>query len=137
MSDFHINTRCIQSGYQPKEGEPRVLPIYQSTTYKYDSSETMGKVFNLEHAGDIYTRMSNPTWAAVETKIAELEGGVGALLTSAGQAASMISVLNIAHSGDHVVCSTSIYGGTYNLFNKTMREMGLEFSFVDPHCRRE
>jgi O-acetylhomoserine (thiol)-lyase len=132
MTDFHINTRCIQSGYQPKEGEPRVLPIYQSTTFKYDSSETMGKVFDLEHPGHIYTRLHNPTWDAVETKITDLEGGVGALLTSAGQAASLISVLNIAHNGDHVICSASLYGGTYNLFNKTMREMGIEFTFVHP-----
>ncbi len=132
MAELHINTRCIQSGYQPKEGEPRVLPIYQSTTFKYDSSETMGKVFDLEHPGHIYTRMHNPTWDAVETKIAALEGGVGALLTSAGQAASMISVLNIAHSGDHVICSAALYGGTYNLFNKTMHEMGIEFTFVHP-----
>jgi O-acetylhomoserine (thiol)-lyase len=132
MAEWHINTRCIQSGYTPREGEPRVLPIYQSTTYKYDSSETMGKVFDLEHPGHIYTRMHNPTWAAVEAKIAALEGGVGALLTSAGQAATMISVLNIAHNGDHVICAAKIYGGTYNLFNKTMREMGIDFTFVDP-----
>lgn len=132
MAEMHINTKCIQSGWTPKEGEPRVLPIYQSTTFKYDSSETMGKVFDLEHPGHIYTRLHNPTWDAVETKIAALEGGVAALLTSAGQSASMISVLNIAHSGDHVICSASLYGGTYNLFNKTMREMGIDFTFINP-----
>ncbi len=132
MSELRIETKCIQSGWTPKEGDPRVLPIYQSTTYKYDSSETMGKVFDLEHPGHIYTRLHNPTWDAVETKIAALEGGVAALITSAGQAASMLSVLNIAHSGDHVICSASLYGGTYNLFNKTMREMGIDFTFINP-----
>lgn len=132
MTDLHIETKCIQSGWDPKEGDPRVLPIYQSTTYKYDSSETMGKVFDLEHPGHIYTRLHNPTWDAVERKIADLEGGVAALITSAGQAASMLSVLNIAHAGDHVVCSASLYGGTYNLFNKTMREMGIDFTFINP-----
>jgi O-acetylhomoserine (thiol)-lyase len=131
-NNYHINTKCVQSGYNPGNGEPRVVPIYQSTTFKYDSAETLGKLFDLEIAGDFYTRLGNPTHTAVEQKIADLEGGIGALLTSAGQAASMISVLNICRSGDHVVSSASIYGGTYNLFHKTMREMGIEFTFVDP-----
>lgn len=137
MSNYHINTRCLQSGYDPANGEPRVVPIYQSTTFTYDSADTMGKLFDLEVAGDFYTRLSNPTSGAVERKIAELEGGVGALLTSAGQAASMISVLNICRAGGHVISSASIYGGTYNLFNKTMREMGIEFTFVDPQASEE
>ena len=127
----------MQSGYDPANGEPRVVPIYQSTTFTYDSADTMGKLFDLEVAGDFYTRLSNPTSGAVERKIAELEGGVGALLTSAGQAASMISVLNICRAGGHVISSASIYGGTYNLFNKTMREMGIDFTFVDPEASEE
>lgn len=136
-NNYHINTRCLQSGYDPANGEPRVVPIYQSTTFTYDSADTMGKLFDLEVAGDFYTRLSNPTSGAVERKIAELEGGVGALLTSAGQAASMISVLNICRSGGHVISSASIYGGTYNLFHKTMREMGIDFTFVDPEASEE
>jgi O-acetylhomoserine (thiol)-lyase len=135
--EYHINTRCLQSGYEPGNGDPRVVPIYQSTTFTYDSADTMGKLFDLEVAGDFYTRLSNPTSGAVERKIAALEGGVGALLTSAGQAASMISVLNICRSGDHVISSASIYGGTYNLFHKTMREMGIDFTFVDPKASEE
>ncbi|MEA4889672.1 MAG: aminotransferase class I/II-fold pyridoxal phosphate-dependent enzyme [Clostridiaceae bacterium] len=132
MSDYHIETRCIQSGYHPGNGEPRVLPIYQSTTFKYDSAATLGQLFDLEISGDFYTRLGNPTLTAVEEKIAELEGGVGALLTAAGQSASFFSVLNICKAGDHVISSSSIYGGTYNLFNKTMREMGIDFTFVNP-----
>lgn len=135
--EYHINTRCLQSGYEPGNGDPRVVPIYQSTTFTYDSADTMGKLFDLEVAGDFYTRLSNPTSGAVERKIAALEGGVGALLTSAGQAALMISVLNICRSGDHVISSASIYGGTYNLFHKTMREMGIDFTFVDPKASEE
>ncbi|MDN5314271.1 MAG: O-acetylhomoserine (thiol)-lyase [Clostridiales bacterium] len=135
--EYHINTRCLQSGYEPGNGDPRVVPIYQSTTFTYDSADIMGKLFDLEVAGDFYTRLSNPTSGAVERKIAALEGGVGALLTSAGQAALMISVLNICRSGDHVISSASIYGGTYNLFHKTMREMGIDFTFVDPKASEE
>lgn len=131
---MHINTKCVQSGYEPKNGEPRVLPIYQSTTYKYDSAAYMGDLFDLKAEGFFYTRLANPTVAAVEKKIAELEGGVGAVITSSGQAASMYSVLNICTAGGHVVCSSAIYGGTYNLFNKTMREMGIDFTFVSPHA---
>ncbi len=134
MNSQHINTLCVQAGYTPKNGEPRVLPIYQSTTFKYDSCEYMGKLFDLEVPGHFYTRLSNPTNEAVEKKIALLEGGVGAILTSSGQAASMLSVLNICNAGDHVVCSTAIYGGTYNLFNVTLRKLGIEFTFVDPEA---
>lgn len=130
--NYRIETKCIQSGWKPKNGEARVLPIYQSTTFKYDSSETMANLFDLKESGFFYTRLANPTVAAVEQKIAELEGGVGAVITSSGQAASMMSITNIAHSGDHVVCSAAIYGGTYNLFNKTLRELGIEFTFVEP-----
>ena len=134
MKQQHINTKCIQAGYTPKNGEPRVLPIAQSTTFKYDSAEYMGKLFDLEVPGHFYTRLSNPTNEAVENKIAALEGGVGALLTSSGQAASMLSIMNICKAGDHVVCSSSIYGGTFNLFNVTMRQMGIDFTFVDPNA---
>lgn len=132
MNEYHLETRCIQGGYQPKSGDPRVLPIYQSTTFRYDSAETLGQLFDLEISGDFYTRLSNPTLTAVEAKIAALEGGVGAMLTSAGQAATLISVLNICRSGDHVISSATIYGGSYNLFHKTMHEMGIEFTFVSP-----
>ncbi|MGN0518366.1 MAG: O-acetylhomoserine aminocarboxypropyltransferase/cysteine synthase family protein [Acutalibacteraceae bacterium] len=128
--DYNINTKCVQAGYEPKNGEPRVLPIVQSTTYKYDSAETMGKLFDLEEDGFFYTRLANPTLDAVEKKIAALEGGVGAMLTSSGQAATLIAVTNICHSGDHVVCASAIYGGTFNLFNKTLRELGIEFTFI-------
>lgn len=127
---FENDTICVQEGYKPKNGEPRVLPICQSTTFKYDSSEYMGDLFDLKAEGFFYTRLANPTVDAVEKKIAALEGGIGAVMTSSGQAASMFSVLNICHSGDHVISSSSIYGGTYNLFYKTMKEMGIDFTFV-------
>ncbi|MDD2362580.1 MAG: O-acetylhomoserine aminocarboxypropyltransferase/cysteine synthase [Oscillospiraceae bacterium] len=130
-NDWNIETKCVQEGWKPKNGEPRVLPIAQSTTFKYDNSQTLGDLFDLKIDGDIYTRISNPTSSAVEAKIAALEGGVGALLTSAGQAASFMSVINIAHSGDHIISSVSIYGGTFNLFDKTLREMGIDITFVD------
>lgn len=132
MTSYHIDTKCIQSGYSPKDGEPRVVPIVQSTTFRYESVETLGKLFDLESAGFFYTRLGNPTVDAVEKKIADLEGGIGALMCSSGQAASLISVLNIARHGDHVICVSAIYGGTFNLFNKTMREMGIDFTFVAP-----
>lgn len=125
-----IDTICVQEGYSPKNGEPRVLPIIQSTTYKYDSSEYMGDLFDLKKEGFFYTRLANPTADATEKKIAALEGGVGAMLTSSGQAASTLSVINIAHAGDHVICSASVYGGTYNLFYKTLAELGIETTFV-------
>lgn len=137
MSDYRIDTKCIQSGYQPGNGEPRVVPIVQSTTYTYDSSEDMGDLFDLKADGFFYTRLGNPTLDAVEKKIAVLEGGVGAMLTSSGQAASLISMLNICHAGSHIVASSAIYGGTFNLIFKTMQEMGIESTFVSPGCSRE
>ena len=132
MSELHIDTQCIQEGYKPENGQPRVLPIYQSTTYKYDSAEHLGKLFDLAVPGHMYTRISNPTVAYVEDKIAALEGGVGALCTSSGQAASLIAIFNITRSGQNFVCSSSIYGGTINLFAVTMKRMGIEVRFVMP-----
>lgn len=134
---YRIDTNCIHAGYEPKNGEPRVLPIVQSTTYKYDTAQAMGDLFDLKASGFFYTRIGNPTLDAVEKKIAALEGGVGALLTSSGQAASLLSVLNICHSGDHMVSSAAIYGGTFNLFNKTAKEMGIDCTFVSPDCTEE
>lgn len=131
---YRIDTNCIHAGYEPKNGEPRVLPIVQSTTYKYDTAQAMGDLFDLKADGFFYTRIANPTLDAVEKKIAVLEGGVGAMLTASGQAASLLSVWNICHSGDHIVSSSAIYGGTFNLFNKTMREMGIDCTFVSPDC---
>lgn len=137
MSQYHIETNCIHAGYSPKNGEPRVLPIVQSTTFKYDDAATMGKLFDLEADGFFYTRLGNPTLDAVEQKIAALEGGVGALLTGSGQAASMMSVLNICHAGGHMVCSSAIYGGTFNLFYKTIQELGIEVTFISPESTEE
>lgn len=137
MSDYKIATKCIHSGYTPKNGEPRQIPICQSTTYKYDSSVEMGKLFDLEASGYFYTRLQNPTNDAVAARIAELEGGVAAVLTSSGQAANFFAIFNICQAGDHVVCSTAIYGGTFNLFNVTMRKLGIEFTFVTPDCSEE
>ena len=133
----HIFTKCIQSGYTPKNGEPRVLPIVQSTTYKYESADQMGRLFDLEESGYFYTRLANPTNDCVAAKIADLEGGVGALLTSSGQAANFYAIFNICSAGDHVVCSSAIYGGTFNLFNVTMRKMGIDFTFVTPDVSDE
>ena len=130
-------TKCIQAGYEPKNGESRMIPIIQSTTFKYDSSEEMGKLFDLEAEGYFYTRLQNPTNDMVAAKICALEGGSAAMLTSSGQAASFFSVFNIAQNGDHVIASSAIYGGTYNLFNVTMRKMGIDFTFVDPNCSDE
>ncbi|MBQ1771272.1 MAG: O-acetylhomoserine aminocarboxypropyltransferase/cysteine synthase [Clostridia bacterium] len=127
-----METICVQGGYDPKNGEPRQIPIYQSTTFKYDTSEDMGKLFDLEASGYFYTRLQNPTNDCVAAKIASLEGGTAAMLTSSGQAANFFAVFNIATSGDHVVASSSIYGGTYNLFNVTMRKMGVDFTFLSP-----
>lgn len=127
-----IETKCIQSGYTPKDGEPRVLPIIQSTTYKYESTQTMGDLFDLQRDGFFYTRLANPTADAVEKKIADLEGGVGAMLTSAGQAASLLAIMNICHAGDHIISSTTIYGGTFNLLSVTLKKFGIEVTFVDP-----
>lgn len=127
-----IETKCIQEGYQPKNGEPRVLPIYQSTTYKYDSSEYMGKLFDLEAEGFFYTRLANPTVDCVEKKIAALEGGVGAMMTSAGQAATLMAVMTICSAGDHIVCSSAVYGGTFNLLGVTLKRFGVDVTFVNP-----
>ncbi|MDO4623356.1 MAG: O-acetylhomoserine aminocarboxypropyltransferase/cysteine synthase [Eubacteriales bacterium] len=130
-------TKCIQAGYEPKNGEPRMIPIIQSTTFKYDSSEDMGKLFDLEASGYFYTRLQNPTNDMVAAKIAALEGGSAAMLTSSGQAATFYAVFNLAGAGDHVVSSSTIYGGSFNLFNVTMRRMGIDFTFVDPDCSDE
>lgn len=137
MSDYRPATKCIHSGYTPKNGEPRQLPIYQSTTYKYDSSVEMGKLFDLEASGYFYTRLQNPTNDAVAAKIADLEGGVAAVLTSSGQAANFFAIFNICNAGDHVVASSAIYGGTFNLFNVTLRKLGIDFTFVTPDCSEE
>ncbi len=134
---YQIGTNCVQAGYTPKNGEPRVLPIYQSTTYKYDSIETMGRLFDLEENGYFYTRLANPTNDAVAAKIAALEGGVSAVLTSSGQAATFYAIMNICKAGDHVVSSSAIYGGTYNLLAHTLADMGIEVNFVDPDCSEE
>ena len=129
---MRIDTKCLQAGYTPKSGEPRVLPIYQSTTYKYDSSEALGELFDLKRDGHMYTRISNPTVAAVEEKLSALEGGVGALCTSSGQAASFIAIANIASAGDNFVSLSAIYGGTVNLFAVTMQRFGIEVRFATP-----
>lgn len=130
MNDYHINTKCLHSGYFPGEGEPRVIPITQSTTFTYNSAESMGNLFDLKSDGFFYTRISNPTTDAVEKKIAELEGGIGAIITSSGQAATLISILNICSSGSHIVCQSAVYGGTFNLLNKTLKEMGIDVTFI-------
>ncbi|MGI6212839.1 MAG: O-acetylhomoserine aminocarboxypropyltransferase/cysteine synthase family protein [Anaerovoracaceae bacterium] len=130
-------TKCIQAGYTPKNGESRMIPIIQSTTFKYDTSEDMGKLFALEESGYFYTRLQNPTNDMVAAKIAALEGGTAGMLTSSGQAANFFSVFNIANQGDHVIASSMIYGGTFNLFNVTMRKMGIDFTFVEPDCTNE
>ena len=132
--DNRIETICVQGGYRPGSGEPRQVPIIQSTTYKYDSSEEMGRLFDLEAEGYFYSRLQNPTCDHIARKIAQLEGGAAAMLTSSGQAANFYAVFNIASCGDHVVASSSIYGGTYNLFAVTMKKMGVEFTFVSPDC---
>ena len=137
MSDYRIETKCVQGGYTPGNGEPRQIPIVQSTTFKYATSEDMGKLFDLEASGYFYTRLQNPTNDSVAAKIAELEGGTAAMLTSSGQAASFYAVFNIASCGDHVVSSSTIYGGTYNLFAVTMKRMGIDFTFVSPDCTEE
>ncbi len=137
MSNFNIETKCVQSGYTPGNGEPTQIPVYQSTTFKYATSEEMGKLFDLEASGYFYTRLQNPTNDCVAAKICDMEGGTAAMLTSSGQAASFYSIFNIASCGDHVVCSSAIYGGTYNLFAVTMKRMGIEFTFVTPDCSDE
>ena len=137
MSNYKIETKCVQGGYTPGNGEPRQIPVIQSTTFKYATSEDMGKLFDLEASGYFYTRLQNPTNDSVAAKICEMEGGTAAMLTSSGQAASFYSVFNIASCGDHVVSSSSIYGGTYNLFAVTMKRMGIDFTFVSPDCTEE
>ncbi len=129
-----IGTKCVQGGYTPRNGEPRQIPIIQSTTFKYSSSADMGKLFDLEASGYFYSRLQNPTCDTVAAKICELEGGTAAMLTSSGQAASFYAVFNIASCGDHVVCSSTVYGGTYNLFAVTMKRMGIDFTFISPDC---
>ena len=131
------STLCVQGGWQPTKGEPRVLPIYQSTTFKYDTSEQMARLFDLEDSGYFYTRLQNPTNDAVAAKIAALEGGVGAMLTSSGQAANFYAIFNICQTGDHFVCSSTIYGGTFNLFAVTMKKLGIECTFVDINASEE
>ena len=137
MSQHAIGTNCVQGGYTPGNGEPRQIPIIQSTTFKYSTSEDMGKLFDLEASGYFYTRLQNPTNDMVAAKICALEGGTAAMLTSSGQAANFYAVFNIANCGDHVVASSSIYGGTFNLFAVTMKKMGVDFTFVSPDCTDE
>lgn len=132
-----IETTCVQGGYTPKNGEPRQIPIVQSTTFKYDTSDDMAKLFDLEASGYFYTRLQNPTNDYVASKIAELEGGTAGMLTSSGQAANFYAVFNIANAGDHVVAVSAIYGGTFNLFNVTMRKMGVDFTFISPDSTEE
>ena len=132
-----METTCIQGGWQPKNGEPRILPIYQSTTFKYSTSEQMGRLFDLEENGYFYTRLANPTNDAVADKISELEGGAAAMLTSSGQAANFYAVFNICGAGDHLVCSATVYGGTSNLFVVTMKKMGVDVTLVDPDAPEE
>ncbi len=137
MKDYRFDTKCVQGAYEPKNGEPRVIPIIQSTTYKYESSEQMGRLFDLEESGYFYTRLANPTCDYTAAKIAQLEGGVGAVLTSSGQAASFYSVFNICRAGDHLISTSAIYGGTFNLFDVTLRQMGIDVTFVSPEATEE
>lgn len=137
MKDTRIETKCVQGGYTPANGEPRQVPIIQSTTFKYATSEEMGKLFDLEASGYFYSRLQNPTCDTVAAKIAQMEGGTAAMLTSSGQAANFYAIFNIATCGDHVVASSTIYGGTYNLFSVTMKKMGVEFTFVSPDCTED
>lgn len=137
MENVKLGTKCVQGGYTPANGEPRQIPIVQSTTFKYATSEDMGKLFDLEASGYFYSRLQNPTCDTVAAKICELEGGTAAMLTSSGQAASFYAIFNIASCGDHIVSSSTIYGGTYNLFAVTMKRMGIEFTFVSPDCTEQ
>ena len=130
-------TICVQEGWKPTKGEPRVLPIYQSTTFKYDNSEQMARLFDLKDSGYFYTRLQNPTNDAVAAKIAALEGGVGAMLTSSGQAANFYAIFNICEAGDHFVCSSTIYGGTFNLFGVTLKKLGIDCTFIDGNAPEE
>ena len=137
MKNYQKGTQCVQGGYTPGNGEPRQIPIVQSTTFKYDTSSDMGKLFDLEASGYFYTRLQNPTNDYVAAKIAELEGGTAAMLTSSGQAANFFAMFNICEAGDHIVASSSIYGGTFNLICTTMKKMGIDATFVDPTCTEE
>ena len=137
MSNYKIETKCVQGGYTPGNGEPRQIPIIQSTTFKYASSAEMGKLFDLEASGYFYTRLQNPTNDSVAAKICDMEGGTAAMLTSSGQAANFFAIFNIASCGDHVVASSTIYGGTFNLFSVTLKRMGIDFTFVSPDCSDE
>ena len=137
MSDYKMNTKCVQSGYTPGNGEPRQIPIIQSTTFRYATSEDMGKLFDLEASGYFYTRLQNPTNDHVAAKIADLEGGTAAMLTSSGQAANFFALFNICECGDHIVASSSIYGGTFNLISVTMAKMGIQVTFVSPDCTED
>ena len=137
MTNYNTNTICVQGGYEPRNGEPRVVPIVQSTTFKYESSEQMGNLFDLKESGYFYTRLSNPTNDAVANKICQLEGGTAAILTSSGQAANFYAILNIANAGDHIISTSAIYGGTYNLIANTMKQMGIEATFVEPDISAE
>ena len=137
MKNYRIGTTCVQGGYTPGNGEPRQIPIIQSTTFKYATSEEMGKLFDLEANGYFYSRLQNPTCDTVAAKICEMEGGSAAMLTSSGQSANFFSVFNLATCGDHVVASSAVYGGTFNLFAVTMAKMGIEFTFVAPDCTDE
>ncbi len=137
MSEYKMETKCVQGGYTPGNGEPRQIPIIQSTTFKYNTSEDMGKLFDLEASGYFYTRLQNPTNDSVAAKICDMEGGTAAMLTSSGQAANFFAVFNIASNGDHVVASSTIYGGTFNLFSVTMKRMGIDFTFVSPDATEE
>ena len=132
-----LDTICVQGAYQPKNGEPRVIPIVQSTTYKYDSSVEMGDLFDLKSEGYFYSRLQNPTCDYAAAKITLLEGGVAGMLTGSGQSANFYALFNLAQAGDHIVCSSAIYGGTFNLFNVTMRKLGFDFTFVSPHATEE
>lgn len=137
MSNYKIETKCVQGGYTPSNGEPRQIPIIQSTTFKYNSSSDMGKLFDLEASGYFYTRLQNPTNDSVAAKICDMEGGTAAMLTSSGQAANFFAIFNIASCGDHVIASSTIYGGTYNLFAVTLKKMGIDFTFVSPDSTEE
>ena len=137
MSDYRLETKCLHAGYTPSKGEPCALPIYQSTTFKYDTTDEMGQLFDLKAEGYFYTRLQNPTNDAVAAKIAELEGGVAALLTSSGQAANFYAVFNICEAGDHVVAASTIYGGTFNLLAVTFKKLGIDCTFVDTDASSE
>ncbi len=137
MKNYDLDTRCVQAGYTPGNGEPRQIPIIQSTTFKYDTSEDMGKLFDLEASGYFYSRLQNPTCDYVAAKIADLEGGCAGMLTGSGQAANFMALFNICECGSHIVASSSIYGGTFNLLSVTMKKMGIDVTFVPPDCSED